>query len=152
MKNRVKILGFISVLTLLIFFASRIIAEERESLVPCDLTGPNRCTFCHLFVLFDNILDFLFVKIVPPLAVLMLAFGGLLYILAIFEIIPGGFQTVNTAKNIFSGVLIGLILIYSSWFIVGLFLRAIGLADWTTDLYSSWWENGFFQINCPTGK
>ncbi|MBU4299314.1 pilin [Patescibacteria group bacterium] len=128
-------------------------------LVPCgrqcnDRSTPNvdesaSCTLCHLFVMLDRIIDFLLIYILFPIAVLMLVIAGVLYVGAVFEILPGGFQTISQAKGIILSVVLGLIVIFVAFILIGLFLKLIGLADWTTALYQNWWSQGFFQVNCP---
>lgn len=117
---------------------------QAAGLVPCGGTGESPCGFCHLFVLFNNILNFLF-RLVPPIAALMLFFAGVKFFMAIDN--PG---EVKNAQNIIKSVIIGLIIIYGAWAFVGAFLSTIGLATWTQNMFSSWWTNGLFQINCPT--
>jgi hypothetical protein len=96
----------------------------------------------------DRIIDFLLIKLLFPLAVLMLVIGGALYIGSVFEIIPGGFETLSKAKGILFSVALGLIVIFSAFLLVGFFLKLINLADWTTNIYKEWWDNGLFQIKC----
>jgi hypothetical protein len=128
-------------------------ATHEDRLVPCgpgvtDATGKTiHCTFCHFFVLFKNIIDFLLVHIVPILAVLMLVIGGFMYVFAYFGTIPGGGNgnpaLVSRARSLFFYTILGLIIIYASWLIVNLFFQVIGVADWT-GLREGWWK-----INCP---
>lgn len=116
-------------------------------LVPCGLSvdDPNQpgdqarpCTFCDFFVLFENIVDFVLFQIVPPLAVLIVVIGGVMFLLAAEN--PA---RVQQAKNILTTVAIGLLIIYGAWLIVNLFFVTIGVADWT-GLASGWAE---FQCN-----
>jgi len=102
------------------------------------------CQLCHFFVMFDRILDLVLIQIVPPLAVVMLVAGAMMFILG-----GGSPGTIKTAKDLMTAVAIGLILIYAAWLIVGLFLQVIGLSDWTKEIYRNWWEKGFFEIPCP---
>ena len=101
------------------------------------------CQFCHFFVMFKEIIDFLLFKLVFPLAVLMIAIAGIMYIGGIFEFIPGGIKTITQAKAILSSVVIGLLIIFSAWIIINLFFHIIGVAEWT-GLGERWWV-----INCP---
>jgi hypothetical protein len=104
-------------------------------LVPCGGPGENPCQLCHLFVLLNNIFEFLITRIVPVVAVLMIAIGGLLFVISAEN--P---QNIEKAKEIFKSVAIGLLLIFSAWLIVNLFLTVVGVASWT----GKW-----FQIKCP---
>jgi len=122
-----------------------------DGLVPCgkivDIGGGATttiaCQFCHFFVMLDAILDFVILNLIFPIAVLMLVIGGLMYVGAIFELMPGGFQTLTQAKQIFSSVAIGLLIILSAWLLINLFFQLIGVASWT-GLTQNWW-----RINCP---
>jgi hypothetical protein len=109
--------------------------------IECVGTG-EPCQLCHLFVLFDRIVDFLLLNIVPPLAILMLVIAGTMYILAYLEVI-GNPNWIVQAKSLIYSVLIGVIIIYGAWLLVNFFLQIIGVETWT-GLEKGWWE-----IKCP---
>ena len=56
--------------------------SQAAGLVPCGGDGEPRCEFCHFFVLFKNVVDFLLKYVIPPLAILMIAIGGFMYVFA----------------------------------------------------------------------
>ncbi|MBU4480961.1 pilin, partial [Patescibacteria group bacterium] len=130
----------------------------KGGLVPCgrscdvtsttDIDESKPCQLCHLFVMIDRLIDFLLINILFPIAVLMLVIAGILYVGAVFEILPGGFKTISQAKGIILSVILGLIVIFAAFILIGLFFRQIDMADWTTNIYKNWWSQGFFQINC----
>lgn len=142
-------------------------AEEKSGgLVPCgrscddpttdDIDESEPCQLCHFFVMIDRWIDRLLFMIVPVLAALMIAIGGLFYIVAYMssaEMLTGGQkggpELLSRAKRLFTSVAFGLLIIYSAFLIIGLFLQFIGLADWTTGIYQNWWREGFFEIPCP---
>jgi hypothetical protein len=107
-----------------------------QGIVPC---GPGTtdpvCKFCHIFVLFKNVVDFFLFTIVPPLAVIMAAIGGMFFFFS-----AGDPEKVTKGKNILTNLVFGLVIIYSAWLIVGFFLLMIGAAE----LSGTWYE-----INCP---
>jgi hypothetical protein len=108
-----------------------------QGLVPCG-PGTNKptCQLCDLFVLLNNIFRFLLIEIVPLIAVILIAIGGLLFILG-----QENPKNIDQAKEIFKSVGIGLLLIFSAWLIVNLFLTIIGVAE--PDLRE------WFKIKCP---
>lgn len=114
-----------------------------EGLVPCGTEGCP-CTFCHFFVMFDRIIEYLLFEIVPILATLMLAIGGFMYILAYAG--KGGPDTLSQAKTLFKSVIIGLILVYAAWLIVNTFLGVIGVREWTG------LKDGWSEIECDSGS
>jgi len=65
-----------------------------------------------------------------------------------FMISSGDPGKVTRAKNIIISVVMGLAIIYSSYMIVGLILKSVGLAGWTSEMYGSWINNGVFEIDC----
>ena len=109
------------------------IKVAREGLVPCG--GPNKpdCTLCYFFVMFDTIIDFLLFCIVPPLAALMIAIGGGMYIIS-----QGNPEMLGRAKKLFTAVVIGLLIIYGAWVIVNTFLMAIEVTVWQGP-GQGWW-------------
>ncbi len=136
---------FIAVLlgTLLLPLVS--LATHGDRLVPCGNPGQPPCQFCHFFVLFKNVIDFLLVHIIPILAVLMIVIGGFMYVFAYFGAIggEGGPALLSRARSLFTYTIFGLIIIYASWLFVNLFFQVIGVADWT-GLKEGWWK-----ISCP---
>ena len=112
-------------------------------LVPCgrscddpttdDICECEPCTLCDFFVMIDKIIDFLLFYIVPPLAGLMIAIGGGMYVFAF-----GRSEMISRAKKLFTAVVIGLIIIYGAWVIVNTFLIAIGAAQWQ-GFGQGWW-------------
>ena len=111
---------------------------SRNSTTPCGI--------CDIFQLIVNIIKFLLFKIVPPLAILMFVIGG-----ATFLFSSGNPALLNTGKKILISVIIGIILAYGSYLIVGLVVQALLPQDWVVSGlgYGNWWSSGTFQINCP---
>jgi hypothetical protein len=114
----------------------------RAALVPCGGEGQPPCQLCHFFVLIDKVIDFFFIDIVIPIAILMTVIGGITFLAA-----AGEPKKINTAKNILTSVAIGLFLMFAAWLILGLFFNVVGLADWTKNFYKNWQE-GLFEIHC----
>lgn len=138
----IVILGFFLFLS---FLPNLAVAQcPTEGLVPCGTEGCP-CQLCHFFVLFERIIDFIFIKLVPPIAILMLVIGGVMFFFA-----AGNPGALARAKSIITTTVIGLIIIYVAFILIGMFLLSIGLANWTTDIYKTWWEEGFFTIECLT--
>jgi hypothetical protein len=113
------------------------------ALVPC---GPGIeekpvCEFCDLFVLFENIVDF-FVQppkgLIYPIAIFMIVLGGFMFILGYMEEEP---KMISQGKSLMRSVAIGLLIILAAWLIVNLFFQIIGVAEWTG--LKEWWK-----INC----
>lgn len=143
--KKASLIIFLVILFFLVF--SQALAA---GLVPCGGRGEPPCQLCHFFVLFDNIFRFVLFTIVPPLAVLMLAIGGFMYIFAYLspgEALPGGGKggpnLLAQAKRLISSVIFGLLIIFAAWLVVNTFFMVIGVANWT-GLGAGWWK-----INCP---
>ena len=106
-------------------------------MVPCDLTpgGPHghACTLCDLFVMVDNIIDFLLLRIIPILTALMIAIGGFMYIMS-----RGSPEDLNRVKKLLTSLGIGLLIIYGAWLIVYSFLFVFGGVAWE-GFGEGWW-------------
>ena len=122
-----------------------------EGLVPCGKSekGPGEtdevtmpCQFCHFFVMFDGIVDFV-LELVIIIGVLMLTIGGFMFLFA-----GGSPALLARAKSILTSTAIGLVIIFAAYLIIGTILQAIGLSDWTKEIYQNWWKEGIFQIEC----
>jgi FtsH-binding integral membrane protein len=117
-------------------------AQQDEGLVPCGPgTSKPVCTLCDLFVMISRIVNFILFRIVPALAALMIALGGIMYVIA-FVSPSGGPEMLNKAKSVLKAVFFGLLIAYGAWLIVNTFFWAIGVNEWT-GLRNNWW-----QINC----
>ncbi len=132
-------------------------AYAAQGLVPCgyDLDGKNgyelseHCKPCDFFSLIKRILDFVLFAIVPAIAVLMVVFGGFMFLTggaSPLEVLAGGAkggpQGLKQGKAILTATVTGLIIVYSSWLVVNLFFVAIGVQEWTG------LGGGFFSIPC----
>lgn len=146
MKNsKFKIQNLLIIIILVGFFlfsGTQILAACPTGLVPCG-TSDCPCTFCHIFSLIDNVLDFVLFKLLLPVAALMFIIGGFFLLIA-----RGDPQQFNRAKSILTATVIGLFIIFVAFIFVGTFLKYIGLAEWTTNIYRDWMEEGFFQFPC----
>jgi hypothetical protein len=95
------------------------------------------CTLCHFFILFKNIIDFVLFRIVPPVAVLMLVIGGVMFFAA-----GTNPSNLERARQLITNVVMGLVIIFIAWIIINTFLMFIGVQEWTG--LQTWWN-----IDCP---
>jgi len=86
----------------------------------------NPCQLCHLAVVFQRIINFILLQVVFPVATLLLVIGG-----AMFFLYAENPQKVEQAKTLLTSVVIGLVIIFSAWLVVGTFFTAIGVQRWT---------------------
>jgi len=119
-----------------------------EGLIPCGKSkdiplAPGEseevrmdCQFCHFFVMFRGILDFI-LKLVIIIGVLMLTIGGFMFLFA-----GGSPKTLDLAKRILTSTVIGLVIIFGAWLIINTIFMAIGVAGWTG------LREGWFSIEC----
>lgn len=120
--------------------------QEGQGLVPCGNPGQAPCQLCHFFLMFKNIFDFILFRIVPIVAVFLVAIGGFMFVFAYTGVAGQGETMLNQAKELFKAVIIGIVIIYSAWLLINLFFMLIGVAEWTK------LENGWFkiEIDCST--
>ena len=147
MSKTIKLI-FAIVLIAGIFSASQALAA---GIVPCGQSEDDasttidesaKCTLCHFFILIMGIVNFVLFNLTAPLALLMLIIGGAMFMLA-----AGNPSTITQARKLIASVLIGIVIIYGAYFLVGVFLQSVGLNTWTTTIYQSWW-GGFYEIDC----
>ncbi|MCD6528393.1 hypothetical protein J7K44_02025 [bacterium] len=131
-----KKISLIFLLTSLLLPFTQVLAA---GLVPCGGKGEAPCQLCHFFLMFDCIVRFVLFRIIPPLATLMLVFGGAKFLLA-----SENPQQAEQGKKIITTVVIGLIIIYGAWLLIGMFFSIIGVAEWTG--LKSWYQ---LDIPCP---
>ena len=142
-KNRKNFIILAGALSLFLFLGTTVALAGGQNcplpgqgLVPCGTPGCP-CELCDLFKMITNIVNYIVLGIVPLIAVLFVAYGGFQYITA-----AGDPSKTKGAKDVFTAVVIGLVIIYSSWLVVGFALNMIGVADWTG--LKTW-----YQIDCP---
>ena len=118
-------------------------------IVPCGGID-NPCNLCHIFVLINNIIDFILTCLAPIIGSLMLVIAGIMFMVAYSggaEMLPGGKKggpaLFSQAKKMITAVVMGLVIIFVSWVFLNTFLSFIGVAEWT-GLEGGWWN-----IQCP---
>ena len=89
-------------------------------LVPCGGQGETECTLCHLWQLADNILDFVTLQLVFPIAALLFVAAGVVFLIS-----GGSDQKVTLAKKIFTNTVIGLIIVLCSWLLIDTLVSTI---------------------------
>ncbi len=99
------------------------------------------CQLCHFFIMINGILKYILSTIIPPIAVLMIIIGGLMFYLS-----GGNPNILKKARAVLQGVIIGLFLIYGSYLIIGVVLSVLRVAEWTG--LSQWAKLNPFEINC----
>jgi amino acid transporter len=141
MKNKRSNIKNLALLTVFLF-SSLIPLPVIAGLVPCGGSGQPACQLCHLFVMVDNIIDYLFTYIVPPVALLVIVIGGISMITA-----GGEPEKVNRAKKIITATVIGLAIIFLALAFLYTFLDIVGVAEWTG--LKSWRLGDWWRIDCP---
>ena len=128
---------------LILFLIIFPVFTQAAGLVPCGM-GPEEdpCTFCHLFVLFSNVIQFIMFSFVPPVAVLMLVVGGIMYFFA-----GTSPSILKTATSIMTSVGIGLVIIFCSWIIINTVLVKNGIVN-TTEGSPGESLLHWYEINC----
>ena len=97
-------------------------------LVPCGLDATCPCEIQDFFVMLARIFNFAIKWIVTPLAVLMLTIGGVLILIS-----AGNPNLAGLGKKTLYAAIIGLVLAFGSWLIIGFILNALGYTgNWST--------------------
>lgn len=106
MKKKLLILG-------VLFLVAIPFIASAAGLVPCGTSSTPKCTLCHLFVLGQNIVDFLTLTIAPALAVLAFAWAG-------FKILISGGSPGQRQEGmkIIRNTVIGLLIVFGAWIII----------------------------------
>jgi|TARA_B100001971_G_C18243100_1_gene572254 hypothetical protein len=148
---------YLSFLLLIVFLGSLLVpySSLAAGLVPCggcevdldSITGecpigqeqPD-CQICHLFVMMNNIWNWL-LRIVAVVGALMLMVGGYSLLTA-----GGSPKQLEEGKKVLTTVIIGLVIIFSAFMIVNAIFSAMGVG---TAEISGWNPINWFQIDCP---
>ncbi|OGZ20339.1 MAG: hypothetical protein A2654_00265 [Candidatus Nealsonbacteria bacterium RIFCSPHIGHO2_01_FULL_43_31] len=128
------------ILAVFLFLFLAAAQAQAAGLVPCGGAGEESCSFCDFFKLISNVFN-LAIKIAITIATLMLVIGGGMLLFAGAD--PG---MLTKAKSLIKSTVIGLIVIFTAFMVVGVILNAIGLATWSANFYKDWMKGNFFQI------
>ena len=96
------------------------------------------CRLCDFFVLGNNVLQFLFLVLIPVGAVIMLVVGGFMFLVS-----AGNPTSLEKGKQVITTTIKGLIIVYAAWLVVDFFFVALGVTTWSGP------GQGWFTINCP---
>lgn len=119
-------------------------SSSAAGLVPCGGPPPEvPCDLCHLFQLGHNIVEQLFLVIIPLVAVVLLVIGG-----AMFLFSGGNPGQISKARSAITAVVVGLLIMYGAWLFVNFFLSIVGVEVWTgffddpntPTITERWWE------------
>jgi len=103
---------------------------------------PSKLEFCHLFVLLDNIINWIMFVAMPIAAFLLLVWGGFNYIIYL-ENPANAKKFWDTAK----ALLWGAIVVYAAYAVVNLFLIIVGAKIFSPEAGLGQW----FKFPCGTG-
>ena len=81
------------------------------------------CTLCHFIILADNVINFL-MKVVAIVAMLALVIGGLIYTKS-----SGNKSLMSSAKQNFSKILYGFVIVFIAWVTVSVAMTLFGFTD-----------------------
>jgi hypothetical protein len=87
----------------------------------------------------DGIIEFIYIKIVPYLAIIMFVLAGILLFASGQD--P---QMPGKVKKMILYAVLGLVLIYGVWILVGSLLNILGVTQWQDPAGTGW-----FKIDCP---
>ena len=111
--------NFIPILILvLLFILMPMVSFAQGGLVPCE--GPE-CGFGDLITLVNKVIDFLLFTLALPLAAILFAYGGFLFLTS-----GGSEDKLSKAKQIFWNVLVGFVIALAAWIIVKAIFFGLG--------------------------
>lgn len=101
------------------------VAKVSSGLIPCgnvssggSIAAGQECEFNDFIILAQNVINFLIFKIASPLAAIMFAYAGFLYLTN-----GGNESKVKQAHDIFWYVFIGLVVALAAWLVVNFILN-----------------------------
>lgn len=149
-KSNFRFFIVIFIFSFLIFnllFVSQTAAVSWWPLVPCGLNEPapdeprladeyyQPCSRCDLFKLGKNIIDFVLVGLMPPVAAILFVWGG-------FLILMGGANPglISKGRTIFWNTFIGVLIISSSWLITNTIIKSLAEESITNPNNVPWYQ------------
>ncbi|HUT96351.1 MAG TPA: pilin [Candidatus Paceibacterota bacterium] len=121
--------------------------DLKGPLVPCGTSTTEPCTFCHLFVLAQTIIDFITTGIFI-LAVLFIVIGGLIILFA--GAVPSNLEL---GKKIITNAVIGVVIALLAWTVINMIFNTLISTD--ENKFPAPWNDIKCQggeVTPPTGK
>jgi hypothetical protein len=117
-------------------------------LVPCGTsehvgTTDESCNLCHAFELTNSVFNFVTTIIIPALVVIMVAWGAIVLLTS-----GGNQENVKKGRKIITSAIIGAIIVYAAFLIVGTVLGVI-VSESDMDGFFKF-KGGVIQIECGT--
>lgn len=123
----VFLLFLLAIGTIFMLAASPATAFAQGGLVPScntlkDAEGNfiNLCTTCHLFVLLQNVANFVWLWISIPIAAFMFAWGGFLMIFS-----PANPSNIQKGKKIIWNTMVGLSIVFFAWLAIDTIIKLV---------------------------
>ena len=121
-----KIAHISAFLFLIMIVALPLVANAQlPSLIVCGQDGLPACRVCHLYVLADVIIDFLLLIIIP-VAALMIAWGGIQYMLS-----AGNIGSTSTAQKTIKNGVYGIVIAFAAWLIINTIISVLANGSFT---------------------
>ena len=132
-KSKKVFFAAVAVLFIFLNLAAPLDAQAAEllPLVQCGNTGQEPCEICDLFVLLQNVLNFVMFRLAPMIAVVLFVWAGFKIVLASTN--PG---KVSEGFTLMKYTAIGLLLIFGSWMLTNFVMQL--LADKSGAAITSW--------------
>lgn len=122
-KSFIKTSSYIA--SLVILFAPMLVFAwtPSERLITCGAVDGSQpeCNFNELLNTANNIIDFLLIYFATPLAAIIFAWAGFIYLTS-----AGNSSKVSKAKSMMKNMLIGYVIALASWIIVNTIMSALG--------------------------
>lgn len=130
---KIKKIFLATISSIILLFSS--FNQALAAFIECGGEDQPACKLIDIFKVFKNILEFVWFSIIPPIAILMLIIGGIMFITS-----SGNPDALKKSKALLTSIVIGLIIIYGAWLVINLFFTIIGVESWTG------LKDGWFQI------
>lgn len=93
-----------------------------DPIIPCGTTvNTKSCDFTAVMDLINNVIGFILVGMVIPIAAIMFFYAGFKMVTS-----PGSTESKTQAKNIFTNAVIGLVVAAGAWLIIRTILSILG--------------------------
>jgi type IV secretory pathway VirB2 component (pilin) len=132
-----KLFAYCSLVIFLFFISILVLPPAHAALVPCSGLD---CKPCHIYAGFSNVINFIVFTLTPGIAVIMILASAI-------ALVFGGSESARTAgKKMLTSVVIGLVIIYTSWLVVNTIIRTLAKRS------DGWVPSSWNTIQCSSGS
>src|SRR3989344_686760 len=122
--NKFILAFFLCIFAFILFSQPVFASTDSAALVTCGLKGMKPCEACEVFLLIQNVLNFIWYSVTLWVAILMFLYGGILMMVSAFA--GGETRLHERGKKIITNTIIGVVIVFVAWLGIDFVIKTLG--------------------------